>query len=512
MKRIILLCSLLLTFVCGFAQKKAKVEIKRTDIMKGDREVRRLYGNVMFQHNDVCMYCDSALSYTADNRFEAYGHVRIVNKDVTVYGDTLYYSSAASMASMRGDIRMVHGQMTLTTHFLDYDLKQNMGYYQNGGKIVDATNILTSEIGRYYVNDRMLFFKNKVVLKNVNYVMNTDTLKYKTSTNVAYFVGPTTVTSKENRIYTKNGWYNTQVDQAQLYKNSYLNSGSRFVYGDDMFYDRRKDQGTIRKNAVITDTTEQITLYSQYCFYEGKRRAVFLTDSVLAVKAFGKDSLFLHSDSLFFNQYTIKNPDTTKLDSLTYEVIQAYHKVRFYKDDIQGVCDSMVYNALDSMIYLRSNPIVWSEENQMTGLSIQLKLGKNNRSVERIVIPSNAFVVALCDDDKFNQMKGKSLVGYINNNELYRVDMFQNGETLYYLQDGDDIVGVNKAICSDISAYLKNGKIDQIVFKSKPEGTFSPINQFPKKMEKIDNFNWYESIRPINANDVFNWKVISNDN
>ena len=173
---------------------------------------------------------------------------------------------------------------------------------------------------------------------------------------------------------------------------------------------------------------------------------------------------------------------------------------------MQGVCDSIVYNALDSMIYLRSNPIVWSEENQITGFDIKLKLADNNTRLDKIIIQSDAFVVAQCDDDKFNQMKGKMLIGYLKDNGLYRLDMFQNGETLYYMKDDDDFVGVNKAVCSDITVYLKNGKIDQIVFKNKPEGTFSPIEQFPKKMAKFDKFQWYDTVRPVDAKDVFNWR------
>lgn len=494
------LCSI---FALPLFAQKAKVEIKHTDIMKGDREVRKLYGNVIFQHDNAFMYCDSALSYAKDNRFEAYGKVRIVNKDVTVYGDTLYYSSSSNMASLRGDIRMIHDKMTLTTHFLDYDLKRNLGFYQNGGRIVDETNVLTSEIGQYFVNDKMLFFKNSVELKNQSYVMVTDTLKYQTGTNIAYFVGPTTVTSSENMIFTKNGWYNTKTDQAQVYNDSYLNSGSKFIYSDDMFYDRNKDEGTIRKNAKIQDTTQKLTLYSQYGFYQGKKKAVFMTDSVLVVKAFQQDSLYLHADSLFFNQYTIAPRDSTETDSVTYEIIKAYHNTRFFKDDLQGVCDSLVYNALDSMIYLCVDPIVWSEENQMTGFDIRLKLGENNTRLDQVIIGADAFVVAQCDDEKFNQMKGKSLIGYIEDNELVRVDMFQNGETLYYLKDDDEIVGVNRAVCSNISAYLKNGKIDKIVFKNKPEGTFSPLDQFPKKMSLMDNFKWYDAVRPVNATDVY---------
>lgn len=510
MKRFLFAIVIICFAFTSYAQKgKAKIEIKHTDVMSGDKELRRLQGNVIFKHEDAYMYCDSAISYAKDNRFEAFGHVKIVNKDVTVYGDTLFYSSLTKMASLRGDIKMTHGSMMLTTHFLDYDLKQNLGFYQNGGKIIDETNILQSNIGRYYVNDKMLFFKNNVELKNPNYIMKTDTLKYKTGTNIAYFVGPTTVTSDENRIYTTNGWYNTKTDQAQVFENSYINQNAYYIYGDDMFYDRGKDEGIIKKNAIVMDTSQQLTLYAQYAHYNGKKKSVVLTDSTLVVKVFNNDSLFLHSDSILFNQYTIASSDSTSVnDSITYEVIQAYHKTRFYKSDIQGVCDSLVYNSLDSMIYLCTKPIIWSEENQMTGFDIRIKLGKGNKSIEQIIIQSDAFVIAKSDEDKYNQMKGKSLIGYIKNEELYKVDIFQNGETLYYMKDKDEIVGVNRALCNDISAYLKKGKIDQIVFKNKPEGVFSPLNQFPEKLARMDKFKWYEYARPINMQDLYEWKEI----
>ena len=78
MKRFSLLIIALLSFSFCFSQK-TKVEIKRTDMMKGDKEVRKLYGNVLFQHNDAYMYCDSAISYAKDNRFEAYGHAGVPN-------------------------------------------------------------------------------------------------------------------------------------------------------------------------------------------------------------------------------------------------------------------------------------------------------------------------------------------------------------------------------------------------------------------------------------------------
>lgn len=481
--------------------QKRKIEIVHTNLMVGDKEVRKLYGNVEFKHQDMRMFCDSAYFFVKDNRFEAYNNVRILNNNVTITSDTLYYSSQSNIARLRGKIKMVNNDVTLTTNFLDYNAKENIGTYYNNGKIVDRENTLTSKIGRYTVNENLLFFKNTVVLKNKDYTIYTDTLKYQTVTKVAYFHGPTKIISKENLLYTENGWYNTQTNIAQFFKKSYINSKAQFVYGDSLYYNRNTDIGKAFKNVIIKDTTEQLFLYGDKGFYNGKENFVYVTHKILLIKAFKQDSLYLHADSIF----SIRKPiNTEKPDSATYQIVKAYHKTRFFKSDVQGVCDSLVYHSLDSVINLFVSPVIWSDENQISGKSISLRMVNN--VIEEIYIDAQAFLVAQDDSTQFNQMKGKSLRGYIKNNELYKVEITQNGETVYFLRDDNDLVGINKALCNDIVAYIEKGKVQKIVFKSKPSGTLYPPDEISGDAIKLDNFKWLQHIRPLNHKDIYKWR------
>ena len=500
MRILLLYISICFSFFPAFAQKR-KIEIVHTDLMVGDRQVRKLYGNVEFKHQDMRMFCNSAYFYVKDNKFEAYNNVKIINNDVTITSDTLYYSSQTNIAKFRGKIKMVNKDVTLTTNYLDYNAKENIGSYFNNGKIVDKENTLTSKIGRYTVNDNMLFFKNNVVLKNKDYVIYTDTLKYQTVTKVAYFHGPTRIVSKENLLYTENGWYNTQTNIAQFFKKSYINSKAQFVYGDSLYYNRNTDIGKAFKNVIIKDTVEQLFLYGQKGFYDGKADYVYVTNKILLIKAFKKDSLYLHADSIFSIRLPINK---AKPDSATYQIVKAYHKARFYKSDVQGVCDSLLYNSLDSVIHLHIRPIIWSDQNQISGKSISLRLVNN--VIEQIDIDADAFLIAQDDSTQFNQMKGKKLRGYIKNNELYKVEISQNGETIYYLRDDSDLVGINKAVCNNIDAYIHNGKVQKIVFKSKPSGTLYPPHEISGSATQLDNFKWLEHIRPQNHKDIYKWK------
>ncbi|MDE6768620.1 MAG: LPS export ABC transporter periplasmic protein LptC, partial [Muribaculaceae bacterium] len=59
--------------------------------------------------------------------------------------------------------------------------------------------------------------------------------------------------------------------------------------------------------------------------------------------------------------------DSIPLVPREFHVAQAYHRARFFKQDIQGVADSMIFVEKDSMMFMFRKPIVWSGERQVTG-------------------------------------------------------------------------------------------------------------------------------------------------
>ena len=40
----------------------------------------------------------------------------------------------------------------------------------------------------------------------------------------------------------------------------------------------------------------------------------------------------------------------------------------------------------------------------------------------------------------------------------------------------------------------------------KAEGTLYPMTQIPPSQLKLDNFAWFDYIRPVDKDDVFNWR------
>jgi hypothetical protein len=146
-------------------------------------------------------------------------------------------------------------------------------------------------------------------------------------------------------------------------------------------------------------------------------------------------------------------------------------------------------------------PVIWSEENQLTADSMAI-FSKNGQT-ERLELYNSAFVTSKIDTIRFNQIKGRSLTGYFKNNKLYKIDIRGNGESIYYLLDGENIAGINQSKCVNIEVYMSDGKISEIYEYQEPDGKIDPPEPKIPKEIRLKGFSWLEDLRPKDKNDIF---------
>lgn len=519
------------------AQKVRKIELLNANSLEYDEDLgtkaRRLIGDVVFKHEEALLYCDSAYLYE-NNALDAFGNVHITQGDsLHLYGQTLKYNGNTKRAEIKGNVKLIDKDISLTTEALNYDMQQNIGNYLTPGKIINKENTLTSNIGLYNSNTKEFNFKKNVVLVNPQYIMNSDTLKYNTVTKTAFFYGPTTITSKENVIYCENGWYNTDKDISQFNRNAYLKTKDQFLKGDSLFYDRNNGYGKAIRNVHIIDTTQNLHIKGRLAeHYENTGNSI-VTGDVLFMQRYNNDTLFMHADTIR-STYTnspkqiekpsqvakadkkrqkltndIKKPDKPVIvkDTTRFvfedskRILMAYHGVKFFKSDMQGKCDSLTYTYGDSTMRLFKSPVIWSDENQITGDLIELVTADGK--INGLKINSNSFIISKEDSVNYNQVKGKKLTGSFTDNVLRRVDIKGNGETVYYAKDKTEIIGVNKAACSDILIIFTKNEVEKITFIKKPEATFYPIGQADSAELILKDFKWRAPERPLSKEDIF---------
>lgn len=497
MKYILVIVSLIFAVQITMAQNKSKVRIEHADAYKYNakfgKDVQRLIGNVVIKQDSTLFYCDSAYINESKNNFEAFKNVHIkVNDTVDVYGDRLLYDGNTKVAELFDSVKLVDKNTVLTTDHLIYNRITKTALYDVGGTIVNADNVLVSEYGLYYTATRTFHFRTDVVLTNPDQETYSDTLIYNTNNETAYFRGPTVIRGKESIIYCENGWYDTKNDLSKLVKRPKITNKEQSINADSLFYDNKTMFGKAMGNVQIIDTLHKVILSGKKGEFWDEKGLSYVTDSALAISYDGTDSLFIHSDTMWLHFDEDRQA----------KVLKAYYGVRFFREKLQGKCDSLAYSMVDSTIRLYYEPVIWSGKNQLTADSISIAVSGNK--VDSLMMYNTAFIVNRDSTSTYNQIRGKNMVAYFTKNDLTRIDVSGNSQTVYYVREEDGyLIGIDIAESSGMVIRMKDSEIQTISYHTSVDEDMFPEKDLTEEETKLKNFSWQNLIRPSSKYDIF---------
>ncbi|MEF2697963.1 MAG: OstA-like protein [Parabacteroides merdae] len=476
--------------------KKTKVYLIHSNTLSFDKAVKPdaqiLNGDVCFRHDSSYMYCDSAYFFEQTNSLEAFSNVRMEQGDTLfVYGDYLFYDGNTQVAYLRENVRMENGQVTLFTDSLNYERIPNIGYYFEGGLIVDSLNQLSSFYGQYSPETKLAVFNDSVQVENPDFTLYSDTLHYDTESKVATILGPSVIVSDSGTIHTSRGWYDTVNNTSLLLDQSQVESGEKILIGDSIFYNRDTGMGEVYGNMSLIDTAQHVTLQGEYGYYNEQTGYAFATDSARFLEYSQGDTLFLHADTL----------QMVTVDSV-YREIKAYYGVRFYRIDMQGVCDSMQFNTRDSVLYMYTEPVLWNEQYQLYGDTIAIYM--NDSTIEYAHVIQFAFAAQYVDSSYYNQLKGNDLKAYFEGQAVHQIDVAGNAESIFYPLEKDGAkVGMNETKSGFLTIWVKDNKLDKLKIWPSPVGSMTPIPDLKPDQKMLKDFYWFDYLRPKNRDDIY---------
>ena len=480
----------------GLAQKTTEIELLHADKFTIDKYTpegaNKLKGNVRLKHQDALMFCDSALLFD-DNSLKAEGNVKIVENDsLTLIGDSLRYDGNTKIAKFRSNVVIDNGSSILKTDFLNYDRAKNVGTYFGGGEIDSKHEKihLTSKSGKYYSDRKLFVYRSDVVMTHPDYVIYTDTMHYASDLEKTWFYGPTDIEFEDRDIYCEYGWFDQLADRANFIRNAEILSSGQILRGDTIDYDQKKQIGISKCNISLIDTSQQFEVNGDYAIYYEADSVSYVWENMIMKQDMDGDTFFLVADTLH-----------SYLDSNHHRVVNTYHNTRFYKTDMQGKCDSLIYLTEDSIIHMYDDPILWSEENQITSDSLYMTMNKG--TVDKMYMNQNAFIIAHEDSIFYNQIKGIRMVGVFKDSELNKVEVYGNGQTIYYPREEDQtLIGVNETKCTNMTIKIDSSQIKKISFYDRPTATLTPTDEMPADGLMLDGFNWRVNERPYSVADL----------
>lgn len=95
------------------------------------------------------------------------------------------------------------------------------------------------------------------------------------------------------------------------------------------------------------------------------------------------------------------------------------------------------------------------------------------------------------------------MIGHFIDNKLDNLDVNGNGQSIYFLKDKKEIIGMNYIESSKISLHFRANKIKNINYEIIPFSVTTPINEVIDKDKYLKMFKWRIEEKPIDKKDLF---------
>lgn len=453
-----------------------------------------LTGNVQIEHDGVLINCNKLYFFEKENYAKAFGNV-VLNQGDTIYMNSRYaeYNGNEKFAYASGEVSLRSPESTLTTDTLNFDRNTQQAFYNSYGTIINKENTLKSKSGKYFLTEKKYQFLTAVTVTNPQCVIKSNHLDFYDNSGHAYVFGPSTITSKENVIYTERGFYDTKKDVATLTKNSTIKYDNRLIKGDKIFYDRKRDFSSATDNVRITDTINRMIVKGHYAEVYKKQDSMFITKKALISSFVENDSVYIHAKKLLV---TGKQGE---------RIIRGFNNTRIFKTDMSGKCDSIHSNQKVGLTQMIGKPVLWNNDNQMTGDVIHLIGNNKTEKLDSLKVLNNAFIIQKDTlGTGFNQVKGQDLFGKFKDNKLSTVDLIKNTEKIYYMyNDKNELEMIDKGVSSRIHLELEDNKIQTMTAFVDPKSDSYPPDQFPENARKLRGFVWRGDERIKSKDEIF---------
>ncbi len=498
-------------------------------IYDGNIKIADLYseGDVILKNGKQTLYAWKTLKYNVSERIGTFKRGgKIINEQTQIFSREGEYFLKSKEAFFRNKVFINDKEFNLKTDTLQYNTADKTAIFLAPTRINQDSAEIYCERGYYdfglkkadFLQNPQYLKKNQkatadtirydgatkevILIKNARFedslkTATADTIRYNETLDETRLLGNAFYKDEKQQIKGKVITYNNKTEAFKTEGRSIIGDEKNILEADKVNYDKVLGIGEASGDVIWRDTVQKITIKCDAMDYNKERNYVKTKGKrPLLITLIDKDSLFLSADTLV----------SEKKDSL--QTLRAYHDVRIYKKDLQGVSDSLFYSDKDSTFKLYRAPILWSDTSQFSADTIHLALA--NKKLDKIYLFNKGFIINGLGQELYNQIKGRNIIAYFADGKVNRMKVDGNAESMYYVTDDNDAyIGINKVLCSEMMIFWGEKKVDKIQFFAQPKGNMIPMKKVTNfEQYKIDGFNWSPSRQPKSIDDLFTPKII----
>lgn len=334
-------------------------------------------------------------------------------------------------------------------------MQQNKVELFGNVKLVRDSTTLQSPEGVYFGNDQRATMTKGVILQRGGTTLMARSGDYWTKEKIAVFVG---------NVVVRDSLSETSCDHLEHFETE----GRSVAIGNVTVRNLRDNTMVLGDSLVNFDKTNYTIIPKNPRFVE-----IDTTDETI-------DTLLITSATMEAYQDTLRR-------------FIATGNVAMVRSDVAARASKATYLSRDERIVLQGQPIVWHEQNQITGDSIEVRL--RNRRLHTVFVSGRAIAVSHSDSlhpERFDQLSGKLMTLYFEDDRLHRIHVEHTATSLYYLYDDGAPNGVNRSSGDRIEMEFSDGRIERIKIIGGVEGRYFPEEMiFGKERNyNLEGFKW----------------------
>ena len=492
-----------------------------------DSSMAYLKNRVLLKNNDKRLITNE-LTYDVHNKIARYNKGAVLKqKESTLKSGIGIYFVNDNLIHFYENVTITDKAFGLKSDSLDFDTKERIAYFKAPTFIIKDSAYIYCEAGYYNLKTRNASFEQNVQYKKDSTMSEAQRLEYNDSLRLYTLTGNAHFKDNESEAYADkivkdelnkiitlegNAFYKSKTQSARgeklIYnedKEAFVSTGrstiidkSIIITADFTEYSGKSEKGRAKGNVEFIDTSSNIILNAiDLTFDNSINYMLAYGDSVnyLLIRMVSDgDTTYLSADTLLSKNIIVET-DTT-------ETMRAYNNVKIYNKDYQAVADSLVNFPQDSIYVLYKKPVMWSEDTQITGDTINMTM--KNKKLDKIYARNNGFIGNFIAGHLYNQIKGSRINISFENDSLRYMNVNGNAESIYHMEeDNKSLTGTVKTVCSSIDFDFKENKISNIKFHGDPKSNLTPIKKEISNPQVLEGFSWYGHIRPANKDDVY---------
>lgn len=485
----------------------------------GQSRVARLFGDVVLDHKGRQLFTDT-LNYDLGSRVASYetGGL-LVTEETRLRSRGGFYRVREELAFFRDSVQVAGEDFDLTADSLYFAAEAQRALFAGPTVIEMDGRTIYCEGGYYDIRGSAAVFSQNARYRSADERVRADSILVWPDEKEFELVGQAYYRKGEDVAEADRIYHSDSTEVTELRGDAYFRQSGQAVRGDYIYHDGKT--GAIRTSGrtVIADSTRSLSAervdfnektgegiaVGRVIFADSVERWELDCDSLVYreregyVRAMGSRRPLMKfdvdGDTMYLSADTILSYGDTSLTD-TGRLLLAYRDVRLFKSDLQGLSDSMAYSTVDSLFSFFRNPIMWADTTQFEGDTIRIFL--REKRIDRMLLRRNSFIIESPDLHFFNQIKGTWVTAYFHENEISRVLVEGNAESIYYGRDDSGAyIGVNQSVSSNFWVHFHERKIDRIVFLQQPKASLIPMKSAISQPPRLEGYDWRLGLRPV---------------